>query len=204
MSVRARPDPGRGGHLPVRLSALAPVLAGDQRRFDPVACMELLQDRRHVMLHRLLLKIEFARDLLVAQARGKTYFDTFRAQIATFIGREDVLMEELQQAAEEATAAAAENRKLIAETAAWVDHTNDVIATANQILMTAVDMETGMRGFLLAGQEEFLDPYNAGHDGFDALITALQQTVGDNPAQVELLQEIRKTIDDYFRQEGED
>ena len=48
------------------------------------------------------------------------------------------------------------------ETTKWVEHTHTVIARMNNILSIAVDMETGMRGYLLAGKEEFLDPYKAG------------------------------------------
>ncbi len=44
----------------------------------------------------------------------------------------------------------------------WVDHTRVVLADSASIIGSAVDMETGMRGYLLAGQEGFLDPYNNG------------------------------------------
>ncbi len=137
---------------------------------------------------------------LIKEARGKVYFDTFRAQIATFIAREEVLMAERKKAAKEATIAAAANRKLISETTVWVEHTRAVIATANHILATAVDMETGMRGYLLAGQEEFLDPYTAGQKEFSALVASLSKTVDDNPAQVELLGKARATIDEWQEQ----
>ena len=48
------------------------------------------------------------------------------------------------------------------DTTAQVEHTYDVISYAELLLESAVDMETGMRGFLLAGKEAFLDPYNHG------------------------------------------
>jgi len=54
-----------------------------------------------------------------------------------------------------------------------------------------------MRGFLLAGQEQFLEPYNGGKTRFAQLINELSQTVSDNPAQVALLSESKKTIDDW-------
>ena len=43
-----------------------------------------------------------------------------------------------------------------------------------------VDMETGMRGYLLAGEEGFLDHYNAGKTAFFEGMQALQETVNDN------------------------
>lgn len=44
------------------------------------------------------------------------------------------------------------------QTRRWVDHTHEVLEQAGIIVASAVDMETGMRGFLLAGCEQFLDP----------------------------------------------
>ena len=79
----------------------------------------------------------------------------------------------------------------------WVDHTHEVIQEAMKIEAAAVDMETGMRGYLLAGKDEFLGPYNAGKDRFAALIASLSKTVNDNPAQVKLLGETKATIDQW-------
>ena len=53
-------------------------------------------------------------------------------------------------------------------------------------------METGMRGFLLAGKEEFLDPYKGGDKHFPDELNKLKQTVNDNPAQVQLLEEMEE------------
>lgn len=85
--------------------------------------------------------------------------------------------------------------KSLTKTNAWVDHTHVVIAKANEIVAAAVDMETGERGYLLAGKEEFLDPYKSGQKRFYELIASLSKTVDDNPAQVKLLSEIKTTID---------
>ena len=74
-----------------------------------------------------------------------------------------------------------------------------MIATAQAIVASAVDMETGMRGFLLAGQEDFLAPYNQGKTTFYKLIEELSQTVSDNSAQVALLSESKATIDDWIK-----
>lgn len=58
-------------------------------------------------------------------------------------------------------------------------------------------METGMRGFLLTGTPEFLEPYDQGLAVFDGLIADLSKTVGDNPPQVARLSEMSKTISDW-------
>lgn len=76
----------------------------------------------------------------------------------------------------------------------WVDHTHKVLSKADAIVAAAVDMETGMRGYLLAGEEEFLEPYNSGKQRFVTLIDELAETVNDNPPQVELLQNTKTTM----------
>jgi methyl-accepting chemotaxis protein len=132
--------------------------------------------------------------ILVGQARGKQYFDKFREQIGTFIERESALLAEREQQGHAASESVSKTIKSIAETANWVDHTHEVIAKAEGLLASAVDMETGMRGYLLAGKQEFLKPYTQGGQQFDTKATALKQTVSDNPAQVKLLGEIENTI----------
>ena len=127
---------------------------------------------------------------LVAEAKGKVYFDKFRGQIATFIDREAKLMKKRKKAAK-----GAKDIKLLTRTSGWIEHTYEVIAIANEILASAVDMETGMRGYLLAGKEGFLDPYKSGQIRFNELIASLSQTVSDNPAQVKLLAQIKENID---------
>jgi len=45
----------------------------------------------------------------------------------------------------------------IVETNKWVVHTHEVIEQVTGVIGSAVDMETGMRGYLLAGKDSFLD-----------------------------------------------
>lgn len=139
---------------------------------------------------------------LVGEARGKIFFDKFRGQLATFVEREAVLLVKRRQEFEEAFKVMQTNPnqaalETIRENEAWVSHTYRVIGEAKEILLAAVDMETGMRGYLLAGKEEFLEPLNGGRERFAALVTELSNTVSDNPAQVELLDEISATIREW-------
>lgn len=131
---------------------------------------------------------------LVAEQRGKTYFDAFGQKIAEFKAVEKKLVDEREVAAAKARDAARDATAEMAESQRWVDHTNKVIDRAHAILASAVDMETGMRGYLLAGREEFLEPYHSGGERLFASVESLQNTVSDNPAQVELLAELETTI----------
>ena len=135
---------------------------------------------------------------LVGQARGKAYFDKFRGQIATFISKEAKLLKQRVASAKGMFDKSVSGVSEISDSFAWVDHTHRVMQSAMEIEAAAVDMETGMRGYLLAGKEEFLEPYNDGLKNFDVLLKNLQKTVSDNPAQVKLLDEINQTITEWI------
>lgn len=85
----------------------------------------------------------------------------------------------------------------IIETSNWVNHTYNVIGEANEIVASAVNMETGMRGFLLAGNDAFLEPYNGGEAAVYAGIASLQATVSDNPGQVARLGDVETVLRDW-------
>ena len=89
------------------------------------------------------------------------------------------------------------NLSRIDRTQGWVDHTQDVLHSAEQIVLSAVNMETGLRGYLLAGQEQFLEPFYGGRDEAFEGLERLRQTVSDNPPQVARLQEAEETLRDW-------
>ena len=80
----------------------------------------------------------------------------------------------------------------LSESSKWVAHTNQVMRDAENIVLQLVNMETGLRGYLVAGEENFLAPYNSGNEEFNKIMTALQKTVSDNPPQVERLKTVEK------------
>lgn len=82
-------------------------------------------------------------------------------------------------------------RELI-DTAKWVDHTHDVIERANSLSKLLVDMETGERGYLLVGEEAYLEPYDEGKRKFEKVLTEIKLLVGDNPEQVARLEEVER------------
>jgi len=72
----------------------------------------------------------------------------------------------------------------------WVEHSERVIGSANEIGKQMVDMETGMRGYMLAGDEAFLEPYVLAKPKVASGITALMKVVDDSPMQVGRLRNI--------------
>ena len=67
----------------------------------------------------------------------------------------------------------------------WVEHTDRVIGNANETVKLSIDMETGMRGFLLTGDERFLDPYEVAKPKIFSSLQGLRGMVEDNPQQVD-------------------
>ncbi len=76
----------------------------------------------------------------------------------------------------------------------WVAHTHDVIAKGRLIEKLLVDMQTGERGFVIVGKEEFLEPYTAAVNEYTVVITDLKSLVSDNLAQVKKLEEINAIV----------
>ena len=149
-----------------------------------------------IQLRRVIGDAQTMNDMakLVGKARGKFYFDKIRAQIKTFQDRETTLLKTRRTEFKTAQEAVAKDFDTVGETIGWVGHTHEVLASAQHVLAQAVDMETGLRGYLLAGVEEFLDPYKAGKTGFYKEIRELEETVNDNPAQVARLKEAAALI----------
>ncbi len=66
----------------------------------------------------------------------------------------------------------------------WVKHTNEVTANVTKLVASLVNMETGVRGFAVGGEDKFLDPYNFGKADFDKVMSETLNLVSDNPPQV--------------------
>ncbi len=73
----------------------------------------------------------------------------------------------------------------------WNTHTYKVLATASGLLDAMVNMETGSRGYLLGGEDRFLEPWNAGLQNFDANWKEAKQLTSDNASQQKRLDDIK-------------
>ncbi|MCE4556931.1 response regulator [Roseateles cellulosilyticus] len=72
----------------------------------------------------------------------------------------------------------------------WVDHTHRVIAKGQDLSTLLADQESGMRGFLLSGEESFLAPYSLAQAKFGSELREAQALAADNVAQVDRLRRI--------------
>ncbi|AUG02574.1 two-component system sensor histidine kinase/response regulator [Pseudomonas sp. 09C 129] len=95
----------------------------------------------------------------------------------------------------------------------WVQHSDRVINGINQAAKLTVDLETGMRGFLITGDEHFLDPYEVAKPQIFSELRELRGLVADNPQQVDRFKRLEalqeewglhaKNMIEMRRQEGD-
>jgi methyl-accepting chemotaxis protein len=94
----------------------------------------------------------------------------------------------------------------LTNTSRLVAHTHEVIEHIADLLSQLKDAETGQRGYVITGDEAFLDPYQSGVGSLPKVVKELRQLTADNPNQqkrvdeAELLvaaklAELKQTID---------
>ena len=88
--------------------------------------------------------------------------------------------------------AAAMSTKLSAarDGAHWTEHTHIVLQELEDVVTGMVNQETGLRGFLLAGEETFLEPFEAGIAQFETSVADIRERTRANPVAQELISEI--------------
>jgi signal transduction histidine kinase/CHASE3 domain sensor protein len=77
--------------------------------------------------------------------------------------------------------------------------TEAVLATANKLEKTVLDLETGERGYVIARREEFLDPWRAARRDYPRLAAELEGEVADEPTQLARARSISRAIRRYER-----
>ena len=85
----------------------------------------------------------------------------------------------------------------------WVEHSDQVLNRASEIYRLALDMETGMRGYLLSGDGDYLAPYEQGRSRFRPEVERLAGQVADNPAQVQRTQRMLMLQEQWEQYAGE-
>ncbi|MDG0789800.1 CHASE3 domain-containing protein [Cohnella ginsengisoli] len=76
-------------------------------------------------------------------------------------------------------------------------HDIQVHETVDQIQKDMLDMETGMRGYVISGDDDYLEPYNTGKARWESDVNALSALVIDNPAQLRNLDSIKANIQEW-------
>lgn len=75
-----------------------------------------------------------------------------------------------------------------------VERTHSVITSLENLQSLVKDAETGQRGFLITGDERYLQPYHAAKTGIDGETAKLREFTNSNPAQKEILPQVEAQI----------
>jgi CHASE3 domain sensor protein len=75
------------------------------------------------------------------------------------------------------------NSARFAEASEWRKHTYEVLRNLDETVARLVDAETGQRGYLLTGDDAYLEPYRAAIKNIDQNIGDLKSLTSDNPNQ---------------------
>ena len=84
-----------------------------------------------------------------------------------------------------------------------VEHDIEIHDLANQIQKNVLDMETGMRGYVLSGNDEYLEPYSEGSKNWLDNYNNLHSLLTDNGSQKRNLEEIKPLILNWITTSGE-
>jgi len=71
-----------------------------------------------------------------------------------------------------------------------VEHSADILAAAQRLLLAAVNSETGVRGYIITADNAFLEPYNDGKASFDAEAATLRAALAGRPEQLGRLEKV--------------
>ena len=74
----------------------------------------------------------------------------------------------------------------------WRVHTIDVLDTLQNAMDAMLDQETRLRGYLITGDEKFLEPYHRGGNAYTAASQKIRDLTSNNPAQQSRLDELNE------------
>ena len=89
------------------------------------------------------------------------------------------------------------NTRQLAEAERWNTHTHKVMNLAQDNLASMINMETGARGFMLSGQDAFLEPWVAGQAIFAKTWAELKKLTSDNAEQQKRLDAMQQRRDEF-------
>jgi signal transduction histidine kinase/DNA-binding response OmpR family regulator/CHASE3 domain sensor protein len=87
------------------------------------------------------------------------------------------------------------NSEKFIETNRWVNHTHEVLEELDLVLVGSVNTETGARGFLITGEQSYLEPYNSGKLETGVHLRKVRELTADNPTQQANIGKIEAVVD---------
>ncbi|MDQ3634098.1 MAG: PAS domain S-box protein [Acidobacteriota bacterium] len=85
--------------------------------------------------------------------------------------------------------------KYMASALNWEKHTQEVLLKLDDVLSRAIDVETGGRGYIITGNEKFLEPYDEASQNIKRNLQELENLISDNPAQKAELKNLAEKVE---------
>ncbi len=82
----------------------------------------------------------------------------------------------------------------------WVTHTHRVKTVLTRVLSVLQDAETGQRGFLLTGQDHYLEPFNSASSRLASALAEARTLTADNASQQLRLDQIDPLVAEKMRE----
>jgi methyl-accepting chemotaxis protein len=83
---------------------------------------------------------------------------------------------------------------LLIDNSDWVAHSHRVVETLESVVAQMTNAETGQRGYLLTGQERYLEPYHAATGAIEGKLSELANLIADNSQQQSRLGELKPLV----------
>lgn len=87
------------------------------------------------------------------------------------------------------------NAKLLIENDAWVAHSHQVRTELADLLSQMKDAETGQRGYIITGEDSYLEPYQSALTAIPRTLDDVRKITSDNPDQQRRLATLSPLID---------
>lgn len=92
----------------------------------------------------------------------------------------------------------------------WVGHTQEILRQAHKLERVIIDMETGVRGYVLTEDRVFLEPYEAGLESYPKILSKIQEATRYDiiqeatryDIQIGNIQEVRRRTEHWVRTIG--
>ncbi len=94
------------------------------------------------------------------------------------------------------------NIRTLNRDAEQIAHTHEVLLGLNNVLSTMKDAETGQRGYIITGQESYLEPYSNASTIIEEQVLRIEQLTKDNPDQQRRIAPLKSHIAAKFQELG--
>ncbi len=85
---------------------------------------------------------------------------------------------------------------VVTQTREMVQHSLEVTTAIDDLMLDLQDLETGQRGYLITGEDDYLEPFETARRRFDSDFSALREMIRENPAQLTAADKVGLLIQD--------